>query len=544
MIRQKYQTKRNIRRKKVTLHKKVVLYGTILLFLLTVGFIGAGEGSHLIAASSALQPETALRQSPITPSGLLPAGEKAIPNRYIVVLRSQEPNSPKHSPVGAAAADGVIRDLTKNFSVQVHYVYQYALSGFAATLTADALQGLLQDPRVRYIEPDGIVTKSVEQSPATWGLDRIDQRNLPLDNRYTYDLDGSGVHAYIIDTGIRSTHQEFSGRMGNGFTSINDGLGTEDCDSHGTHVAGTVGGATYGVAKRVTLHPVRVLDCSGSGTNSGVIAGIDWVTANHSKPAVANMSLGGSASTALDNALRASVAAGVTYAVAAGNSSADACFDSPARVAEALTVGATTNSDWRAYFSNYGTCVDIFAPGQSITSSTADSDTATASYSGTSMASPHVAGVAALYAQAHPNASPSQVMAAILDNATTNGLINIGSGSPNKLLYADIADNSGNTPTPTPTGNPTATPTATPTQPAAHNSLKNGFLDQGANGDWTEESTVFGNYAGALILSEEYLPIPPHSGTFVAWLGGAMNETSLLSQPVATDDETATLAYY
>jgi len=279
------------------------------------------------------------------------------------------------------------------------------------------------------------MTANVTQSPATWGLDRIDQRNLPLNNSYTYNFTGAGVHAYIIDTGIRVSHQQFAGRTGNGFTSINDGQGTNDCNGHGTHVSGTVGGTTYGVAKGVTLHPVRVLSCSGSGSNSGVIAGVDWVTNNHASPAVANMSLGGGISSALDTAVNNSINSGVTYAIAAGNSNANACNFSPARVANALTVGSTTNTDARSSFSNFGTCVDIFAPGSSITSSWNTSDTATNTISGTSMATPHVAGVAALYLQQF-GGSPAAVAAGLINAATTGVVGNPGSGSPNRLLHS------------------------------------------------------------------------------------------------------------
>ena len=274
------------------------------------------------------------------------------------------------------------------------------------------------------------------QTPATWGLDRIDQRDLPLNNTYNYNQTGQAVHAYIIDTGMRATHQQFTGRVGNGADFVGDGQGTNDCHGHGTHVAGTTGGTTYGVAKLVTLHAVRVLNCQGSGTNSGVIAGVDWVTANHGSPAVANMSLGGGISTALDSAVNNSVNSGVSYAVAAGNSNANACNSSPARAPAANTVGSTTSTDARSSFSNFGTCLDIFAPGSSITSAWNTSDTATNTISGTSMASPHVAGAIALYLQTNPGASPSTVTNALIANSTLNHVTNAGSGSPNRLLYS------------------------------------------------------------------------------------------------------------
>ena len=261
------------------------------------------------------------------------------------------------------------------------------------------------------------------------------RRNLPLNQTYTYTTTGSGVNAYIIDTGIRRTHAQFGGRAFVGFDAINDGQNTNDCNGHGTHVAGTVGGSTFGVAKSVRLFAVRVLSCSGSGSNSGVIAGVNWVTGNRITPAVANMSLGGGASTALDNAVRNSIAAGVTYAIAAGNANQNASNSSPARVTEAITVGASTSSDARSSFSNFGSVVDIFAPGSAILSAWRTSDTATASLSGTSMAAPHVAGVAARFLQSNPGASPATVRNELVAQATTALLSGIPSGTSNRLLF-------------------------------------------------------------------------------------------------------------
>ena len=350
----------------------------------------------------------------------------AISGEYIVVFKA------------GTAGQGVVRTVeqARGNGASVHFVYTTALTGFAASLPEQALNGLVHNPNVEYIEVDQTVTIDGTQTPATWGLDRIDQHSLPLNNTYTYNSTGAGVNAYIIDTGIQVSHNEFGGRASVAFDSVGDGRNGVDCNGHGTHVAGTVGGATYGVAKNVSLYAVRVLNCSGSGTTSGVIAGVDWVAGNHVAPAVANMSLGGGASTALDTAVNNSINAGVTYAIAAGNSKRDACKFSPARVPAALTVGATTSSDARASYSNFGPCLDLFAPGSSITSAWIGNNSATNTISGTSMATPHVAGVAALYLAANPTAAPSTVAAAIQGAATPNVVSNAGRGSLNLLLYS------------------------------------------------------------------------------------------------------------
>jgi aqualysin 1 len=358
-------------------------------------------------------------------------GPRAIEGQYIVVLRDD-------AAIAAgdyAAVLGRVQEVTRGRPALPEHVYAHAIRGFAARMSdADAV-ALSRDPRVAWVEEDAVMEAVATQTNATWGLDRIDQRDRPLNGTYAYTSTGSGVNAYIIDTGIRRTHTQFGGRAVHGFSAINDGRGSTDCNGHGTHVAGTVGGSTHGVAKSVRLYAVRVLSCSGSGSTSGVIAGVDWVRANHVKPAVANMSLGGGASSALDTAVNNSINAGVTYAVAAGNSNANASGFSPARVAAAITVGSSTSSDARSSFSNYGSVVDIFAPGSSITSAWHTSDTATRTISGTSMASPHVAGVAARYLQNNGTASPATVRNALVNDATTGRLSGLPSGTANRLLF-------------------------------------------------------------------------------------------------------------
>ncbi|MEO8379055.1 MAG: S8 family serine peptidase [Acidobacteriota bacterium] len=365
--------------------------------------------------------------------------DRKIADRYIVVLEDR-----------TASVDAVADELVTKHRGRKDKVFTHALKGFSANLSEKEAMALANDPRVAYVEEDGIVSIDTTQSGATWGIDRIDQANLPLSGTYVYNATGSGVKAYIIDTGINTAHNEFGGRAINGYDAIDGSLPAADCNGHGTHVSGTVGGTTYGVAKGVTLVAVRVLDCAGSGTDSGVIAGIDWVTADHAAgaPAVANMSLGGGVSTALDDAVRRSISDGVTYALASGNDNANACNSSPSRVAEGITVNSSTSTDARSSFSNWGTCTDIFAPGSSITSAWYSSNTATNTISGTSMATPHVTGAAALYLQGNPSASPATVANALISNATLNKITSPGTGSPNRLLYTGFIGGGG-TPAPT-----------------------------------------------------------------------------------------------
>jgi subtilisin family serine protease len=349
----------------------------------------------------------------------------AIPGQYIVVFRNS-----------VSDISGEAQRLANAHGGTVSHVYRSALHGMALSLPDQAVAALRNEPSVALVEPDQVMSLVTTESNATWGIDRIDQHSLPLDQSYTYNADGSGVTVYIIDTGINFTHNEYVGRASTGIDEVTSGGTAADCNGHGSHVSGTVGGTTYGVAKNVQLVAVRVLNCQGSGTTAGVIAGIDWVTANKHLPAAANMSLGGGFSSSLNQAVENSVAAGVVYAIAAGNSTADACLYSPASAPSAITVGATDSGDGFAYFSNYGSCVDLNAPGVGITSAWIGSNSATNTISGTSMATPHVAGAAALYLQGNPGATAQQVRDALVNNATGNVISAIPGGTANLLLYS------------------------------------------------------------------------------------------------------------
>lgn len=338
--------------------------------------------------------------------------------------------------------DGTVSDpsaraveLVKQSHGTLRFVYRAAMRGFSASIPQSALFSLRRSPGVSLVEQDRTVTTSDVQSPAPWALDRLDQRSLPLSKSFTYENSGAGVTIYIVDTGIRDTHVEFGGRASGVFTAVADGNGTSDCHGHGTQVAGIAGAAGYGVAKRAQLRAIRVIDCNGSGTTSGVIAGLDWLAANRVQPAVANLSLSGDYSDALNQAVAGVVSAGVTVTVAAGNNGLDACQYSPASAHDAITAGATNSLDTRPDFSNWGTCVDIFAPGVNVVTTAAASDSAVAYPNGTSMAAPHVAGAAALYLSANPTAQPVEVAAALLNGATEGIVTNAGLGSANRLLY-------------------------------------------------------------------------------------------------------------
>ena len=393
-----------------------------LLVLTLVTFGCAKRAAELTAPQSRTAgPAPLLLKSP---------GPSTVADGYIVVLKRDVAN-----------VDSQVDLLSGRFAFRPSYRYTSALKGFAAKLTPSVVQSLREDPNVAYIEQDQIAhIVATQANPPSWGLDRIDQRALPLNNSYTYNQTGAGVDAYMLDTGIRFTHVDFGGRAVTGFDAITSGGTAADGNGHGTHTAATVGGASYGVAKGVRLIAVRVLDNSGSGTYAQVIAGIDWVTSNHTTtPAVANMSLGGPVSTALDDAVRRAIADGVTFCVSAGNSSANVSTQSPADVAEAITVGATDISDGFASFSNYGAGVDLSAPGVDITSAWYTSNTATAVLSGTSMSSPHVCGAAALYLQANPTATPAAVAAGLVANSTPSVITSLPAGTPNRLLYSVLA---------------------------------------------------------------------------------------------------------
>ncbi|TMO60345.1 S8 family peptidase [Pseudoalteromonas aurantia] len=366
---------------------------------------------------------------------------KAIDNKYIVVFDAPKIIDKTDKKAVAAYIAQQTKILSNQYNVTVEREFGTALNGVLVDASKKQIHTLLSNPNVKYIEQDQIVSVTplidtkADQGNAIWGLDRVDQTDLPLNSNYHYDYDGSGVTAYVIDTGVLISHNEFGNRASHGYDFIDNDNNATDCNGHGTHVAGTVGGNSYGVAKNVNVVGVRVLGCNGSGSNSGVIAGINWVKNNASGPSVANMSLGGGASQATDDAVNNAVASGISFVVAAGNDNRSACNYSPARAANAITVGSTTSSDGRSSFSNYGNCLDIYAPGSSIKSAWYNSNSATNTISGTSMASPHVAGAVALYLDQDPSLSPSQIDSLLSQRSSKNKVSDAKSGSPNELLY-------------------------------------------------------------------------------------------------------------
>ncbi|MFE5854211.1 S8 family peptidase [Streptomyces sp. NPDC056500] len=389
----------------------------IVAAVATVATVALAAGAGAILPAQAAQPEGRILQA---------GAAGAVPGSYLVTLKQT---------AGFSASTARGKQLIASYGGQIKRTYTSALNGYAATLSNTEAKRLAADPAVASVEQDQKVHSTATQYNAPWGLDRIDQANLPLNGTYTYpDSAGINTTIYVLDTGVRITHQDIVGRAFNGYDFIDNDPIAQDGYGHGTHVATTAAGTTWGVAKKAKIVAVRVLGNTGSGTTAGVIAGVDWITANHVASSVANVSLGGGPSPTLDNAVRRSIASGVTYSIAAGNSGAPASGYSPARVTTAITVGATTRTDAKATYSNHGPIVDIFAPGSDITAGWNNSDTATYTGNGTSFAAPHVSGAAAIYLTNHPGASPAAVATALVNGATPNVLTAIGAGSPNKLL--------------------------------------------------------------------------------------------------------------
>ena len=515
-----------------------------LSLCLTLGLVVAtflpaqAQDAPVPGANKAFMPAVRRQSVPVcvctADAAALPAAGSVIPDQYIVTL---EENDVRAAAGDAMTAADFAAATVQRYGGELLFTYDSALEGFAAILTPEAVAALEANPGVAAVEPNRVISvapgadvPTAEVAPQfadgmaayyAWGLDRIDQRDLTLDGRFRFTANGAGAHVYVIDTGVLRTHTEFGNRIGLGFTSVLDGNGVNDCYGHGTHVAGTIAGSTVGVARAATIHPVRVLDACGSGSDAMVIAGVDWVTKNAIKPAVANMSLGGESSFALASAVRKSILAGITYVVAAGNENDNACFYTPADVAAAITVGAIDPGDWRSPYSNYGTCVDIFAPGSRIISASNDGNNAYKYLSGTSMASPHVAGVAATYLGGAPKATPAQVTAALVNASTTGRLSAIDVGSPNRLLFNQF--------------------TTTSPPFVCTDVVLNGGFESGAT-VWKEQSSN-----GFDLVCHDYSCVAwayPRTGAYVAWLGGADDEKAAITQRLTVPKNAGAMLSY